>query len=271
MVACTHRRPCFLCGSLEHERNQCDNGMCFRCRKPGHQARDCKASLGELAKLKEKTVTHCLRCGRDGHNMTACTRSALTHTHLIWTDKGSPSVHLDNFSTPQNRAQSRLKRALIGSIFAPALHTALSVSSSPLSLSLSLSLPLSLSPSPSLPLPPSLSLSLPPSLSHSLSLCPAAQRVQPARPGAGAVLRVPAAGPPLLRQPPVRAHPAQLLQLRWGRPRGAGLPTAGAPVPGRRVRRQRLRARPAPAHGVLPLVRLCTSVWMLRYQSVDQM
>jgi hypothetical protein len=168
MVACTHRRPCFLCGSLEHERNQCDNGMCFRCRKPGHQARDCKASLGELAKLKEKTVTHCLRCGRDGHNMTACTRSALTHTHLIWTDKGSPSVHLDNFSTPQNRAQSRLKRALIGSIFAPALHTALSVSSSPLSLSLSLSLPLSLS--LSLPLAPSRSHSRPPSIPLSLSL-----------------------------------------------------------------------------------------------------
>lgn len=49
--------------------------MCFRCRKPGHQARDCTASLGELAKLKKKTVHMCLRCGREGHNITACTRS----------------------------------------------------------------------------------------------------------------------------------------------------------------------------------------------------
>lgn len=83
------------------------------------------------------------------------------------------------------------------------------------------------------------------------------QGVPLARPCAGAVLRMPGAGPPVLRQPPHCGHETIVLQLRRPGPRGARLPAACQAVPRCRVRRQRLRTRRAPAHGVLPLVRRC--------------
>jgi len=68
------RRPCFLCGGLGHERADCPNGLCFKCRKPGHHMRDCKASSADVHKARARHTQACLRCGRPGHSMAACTR-----------------------------------------------------------------------------------------------------------------------------------------------------------------------------------------------------
>ncbi|XP_024017513.1 zinc finger CCHC domain-containing protein 7 isoform X2 [Morus notabilis] len=71
-VNCTsarRRKPCFVCGSLEHNAKQCPKGQdCFICKKGGHRAKDCpdkyKASF-----LRSKI---CLKCGDSGHDMFSC-------------------------------------------------------------------------------------------------------------------------------------------------------------------------------------------------------
>ncbi|KAI3795906.1 hypothetical protein L1987_38566 [Smallanthus sonchifolius] len=63
------KKPCFVCGSLEHNVKQCNKGKdCFICKKGGHRAKDCpeKSSFGfQNAKI-------CLKCGDSGHEMFSC-------------------------------------------------------------------------------------------------------------------------------------------------------------------------------------------------------
>ncbi|XP_010514723.1 PREDICTED: protein AIR2 [Camelina sativa] len=63
------RKPCFICGSLEHGARQCSKGHdCYICKKSGHRAKDCpnKYKSGSKGAL-------CLRCGDFGHDMILCT------------------------------------------------------------------------------------------------------------------------------------------------------------------------------------------------------
>ncbi|OMO68722.1 Zinc finger, CCHC-type [Corchorus olitorius] len=62
-------KPCFLCGSLQHNGKHCIQGQyCFVCRRSGHQANGCP-------EIQENNSTHiiCLRCGDSGHDMFSCT------------------------------------------------------------------------------------------------------------------------------------------------------------------------------------------------------
>ncbi|KAL1193717.1 Cold shock protein 1 [Cardamine amara subsp. amara] len=62
------RKPCFICGSLEHGAKQCSKGHdCYICKKGGHRAKDCpdKYKSGSKAAV-------CLRCGDFGHEMILC-------------------------------------------------------------------------------------------------------------------------------------------------------------------------------------------------------
>uniref|UniRef100_A0A1J3EM29 DNA-binding protein HEXBP n=1 Tax=Noccaea caerulescens TaxID=107243 RepID=A0A1J3EM29_NOCCA len=62
------RKPCFICGSLEHGAKQCSKGHdCYICKKSGHRARDCP----DKYKSGAKTAV-CLRCGDFGHDMILC-------------------------------------------------------------------------------------------------------------------------------------------------------------------------------------------------------
>ncbi|KAI3723552.1 hypothetical protein L2E82_35206 [Cichorium intybus] len=61
------KKPCFVCGSLEHNVKQCNKGKdCFICKKGGHRAKDCpEKSISQNAKI-------CLKCGDSGHEMFSC-------------------------------------------------------------------------------------------------------------------------------------------------------------------------------------------------------
>ncbi|CAA7041782.1 unnamed protein product [Microthlaspi erraticum] len=62
------RKPCFICGSLEHGAKQCSKGHdCYICKNSGHRARDCP----DKYKSGAKTAV-CLRCGDFGHDMILC-------------------------------------------------------------------------------------------------------------------------------------------------------------------------------------------------------
>ncbi|KAL6209844.1 hypothetical protein ACLB2K_020783 [Fragaria x ananassa] len=71
-VNCTvakRKKPCFVCGSLEHNAKQCEKGHdCFICKKGGHHAKNCpeKYNVGSL------TSKICLKCGDSGHEMYSC-------------------------------------------------------------------------------------------------------------------------------------------------------------------------------------------------------
>lgn len=68
-VNCTsakRKKPCFVCGSLEHNVKQCNKGKdCFICKKSGHRAKDCTEKYVVGAKI-------CLKCGDSGHEMFSC-------------------------------------------------------------------------------------------------------------------------------------------------------------------------------------------------------
>ncbi|CAN8268351.1 unnamed protein product [Cochlearia groenlandica] len=64
----TRKKPCFICGSLEHGAKQCSKGHdCYICKKSGHRARDCP----DKYKSGQKSAV-CLRCGDFGHEMILC-------------------------------------------------------------------------------------------------------------------------------------------------------------------------------------------------------
>ncbi|CAH9134507.1 unnamed protein product [Cuscuta epithymum] len=68
-TAARRKKPCFLCGSLEHNIKQCKKGKdCFICKKEGHRAKDCpeKNNGGSWSSKM------CLKCGDSGHDMFSC-------------------------------------------------------------------------------------------------------------------------------------------------------------------------------------------------------
>ncbi|KAL5537801.1 hypothetical protein UlMin_046129 [Ulmus minor] len=71
-VNCTsarRRKPCFICGSFEHNAKQCTKGQdCFICKKSGHRAKDCPEKY-KSSSIQSKI---CLKCGDTGHDMFSC-------------------------------------------------------------------------------------------------------------------------------------------------------------------------------------------------------
>ncbi|XAR60227.1 hypothetical protein NMG60_11033501 [Bertholletia excelsa] len=71
-VNCTsakRKKPCFFCGSLEHNAKQCIKGQdCFICKKGGHRAKDCP----DKYKKGSHNLKICLKCGETGHDLFLC-------------------------------------------------------------------------------------------------------------------------------------------------------------------------------------------------------
>ncbi|XVF42927.1 hypothetical protein PTKIN_Ptkin01aG0404000 [Pterospermum kingtungense] len=67
--ALKRKKPCFVCGSLDHGVRQCSKAQdCFICKKSGHRAKDCP----DKHKNGSKHGKICLRCGVSGHDMFSC-------------------------------------------------------------------------------------------------------------------------------------------------------------------------------------------------------
>ncbi|XP_010535774.1 PREDICTED: protein AIR1 [Tarenaya hassleriana] len=63
------KKPCFVCGSLEHGVKQCAKAQdCYICKQSGHRAKDCP----EKYKSVSKNTNICLRCGYSGHDLFSC-------------------------------------------------------------------------------------------------------------------------------------------------------------------------------------------------------
>ncbi|KAI7737411.1 hypothetical protein M8C21_026398, partial [Ambrosia artemisiifolia] len=63
------KKPCFVCGSLEHHVKQCNKGKdCFICKKSGHLAKDCP----EKSNRGSQSTKICLNCGDSGHELLSC-------------------------------------------------------------------------------------------------------------------------------------------------------------------------------------------------------
>ncbi|XP_021283367.1 uncharacterized protein LOC110415917 isoform X2 [Herrania umbratica] len=63
-------KPCFLCGSLQHNGKHCLQGLfCFVCREEVTQA-----NCPEKQEENNLTCILCLRCGDSGHDMFSCRR-----------------------------------------------------------------------------------------------------------------------------------------------------------------------------------------------------
>ncbi|KAI3867032.1 hypothetical protein MKW98_000245 [Papaver atlanticum] len=63
------KKPCFVCGSVEHGAKKCKQGQdCYICKKTGHRAKKCPEKDKVITQLSEM----CLRCGDYGHNMFSC-------------------------------------------------------------------------------------------------------------------------------------------------------------------------------------------------------
>ncbi|KAK7276547.1 hypothetical protein RIF29_17689 [Crotalaria pallida] len=68
-VASRRKKPCFVCGSLEHGVKQCTKARdCFICKKGGHRAKDCP----EKHNVDSTSSPICLKCGNSGHEMFSC-------------------------------------------------------------------------------------------------------------------------------------------------------------------------------------------------------
>ncbi|XP_009800117.1 protein AIR1-like isoform X1 [Nicotiana sylvestris] len=71
-VNCTsarRKKPCFVCGSFEHNAKHCTKGKaCFICKKGGHRASDCP----ERSHGGSQSTKICLKCGDSGHDMFSC-------------------------------------------------------------------------------------------------------------------------------------------------------------------------------------------------------
>lgn len=71
-VNCTsakRKKPCFVCGSFDHNSKQCAKGKeCFICKKGGHRAKDCP----EKDQGRSESSRMCLKCGDSGHDMFSC-------------------------------------------------------------------------------------------------------------------------------------------------------------------------------------------------------
>ncbi|PWA39961.1 zinc finger, CCHC-type [Artemisia annua] len=71
-VNCTsakRKKPCFVCGSFEHNVKECNKGKdCFICKKSGHRAKDCP----EKSNWASQNTKICLKCGGSGHEMFSC-------------------------------------------------------------------------------------------------------------------------------------------------------------------------------------------------------
>ncbi|KAF5751671.1 zinc finger CCHC domain-containing protein 7-like [Tripterygium wilfordii] len=72
MVNCMsakRKKPCFVCGSLDHGAKQCSKAQdCFICKQSGHRAKDCP----EKHKFGAQSSKICLKCGTSGHDMFLC-------------------------------------------------------------------------------------------------------------------------------------------------------------------------------------------------------
>ncbi|KAL7611245.1 hypothetical protein Lser_V15G13655 [Lactuca serriola] len=67
--AAKHKKPCFVCGSLEHNAKQCKQGKdCYICKKSGHRARNCP----EKTTKSFQKAKLCLKCGDSGHEIFTC-------------------------------------------------------------------------------------------------------------------------------------------------------------------------------------------------------
>ncbi|XP_022135128.1 zinc finger CCHC domain-containing protein 7-like isoform X3 [Momordica charantia] len=72
-VNCTsvkqRKKPCFVCGSLEHYGRSCSKARdCFICKKGGHRAKDCPEKNKDVSSSSKM----CLKCGDSGHDMFSC-------------------------------------------------------------------------------------------------------------------------------------------------------------------------------------------------------
>ncbi|XP_010520682.1 PREDICTED: uncharacterized protein LOC104799740 [Tarenaya hassleriana] len=63
------KKPCFVCGSLEHGGKQCAKAQeCNICKQVGHHAKNCP----DKNKSGSRNMAICLRCGESGHDMFSC-------------------------------------------------------------------------------------------------------------------------------------------------------------------------------------------------------
>ncbi|KAK9289380.1 hypothetical protein L1049_007535 [Liquidambar formosana] len=71
-VNCTaqkRKKPCFVCGGLEHSGKRCKQGHhCFYCKGMGHIAKHCP----EKHQGNNLSSEICLKCGDSGHDMWSC-------------------------------------------------------------------------------------------------------------------------------------------------------------------------------------------------------
>ncbi|CAL0315810.1 unnamed protein product [Lupinus luteus] len=69
-AASRRKKPCFVCGSLEHNVKQCTKSRdCFICKKGGHRAKDCPERHNAVS---ASFSSICLKCGISGHEMFSC-------------------------------------------------------------------------------------------------------------------------------------------------------------------------------------------------------
>lgn len=77
-TASKRTKPCYVCGSLEHNGKQCKQGKgCFICKKGGHRAKNCP----DKSKEGSQKTNFCLKCGDSGHDMFRC-RTVYSHDDL---------------------------------------------------------------------------------------------------------------------------------------------------------------------------------------------